>query len=136
MKRIERDGKLYGVYDNLATSEKGFKWYTENADAIQVARMYHDKVKEVKPHLHVYRPRSLDYTQECVILFKGKAEFSFYDNNKVFLDKVILNPGDLVVSFGGYHGLKVLEDNSLFFEIKNGPFPGNEIDKEFMDGSA
>ncbi len=133
MKRIERDGKLYAIYDSLATIEKGFKWYGEETDAIQVARMHYSKDKVVKPHLHKYRPRSLDYTQESVIVIKGKIAFSFYDKDKIFLDKVILNPGDLIVSFSGYHGMEVLEDDSVYFEIKNGPFTGLEGEKEFMD---
>ena len=132
MKRIERDGKVYAIYNNFASIEKGVKWYSEDFDAMQVASMSYDKGKVVKPHIHKLRPRSLNYTQECVILIKGKIEFSFYDQNKIFLDKITLNPGDVVIIFGGYHGMEVLEDNSAYFEIKNGPFTGNEVDKEFM----
>lgn len=133
MKKIERNGTLYAIHDTLETLEKGFKWYGAEVDAIQVARMSYGKDKVVKPHLHKYHPRSLDYTQECVIVIKGKITFSFYDKDKVFLDKVILNPGDLIVSFAGYHGMEVLEDGTVYFEIKTGPFIGNDGDKEFMD---
>lgn len=131
MKRIERDGKLYAIYDSFSALERGVKWYGQNSDGIQVASMFYDRGKVVKPHLHKFRPRSSDYTQECVIVIKGKMEFSFYDQGKVFLDKVILNSGDLIVGFQGYHGMEVLEDGTIYFEIKNGPFTG--LDKEFMD---
>lgn len=133
MKRIEKNGVIYAVYDDFASIGKGVNWYSGDTDFMQVASMSHDKGKVVKPHLHVVRPRSVEYTQECVILIKGKLEFSFYDKNKIFLDKVILNSGDVVAIFGGYHGMEVLEDNSVYFEIKNGPFTGNEVDKEFLE---
>lgn len=133
MKRIERGERLFAVYDNLASISKGFHWHGKDTDSLQVASMAHDKGKVVTPHLHKFRPRSVEYTQECVVLVQGKIEFSFYDYDKVFLDKVTLNPGDAVTIFGGYHGLKVLEDNSVYFEIKNGPFIGNEGDKEFIE---
>ncbi len=132
MKKIEKDGKLYAIYDNLGDIEKVANWYSGNTEAMQVASMFHDKGKVVKPHIHKFRPRSLNHTQECVIVRKGKLAFSFYDNNKEFLDKVILNSGDLIVSFQGYHGMEVLEDGSVYFEIKNGPFTGLNEDKEFM----
>ena len=133
MKRIERGGKLYAIYDTLASIEKGVKWYSSDIDGIQVASMSYGKGKVVKPHTHIFRPRSSNYTQESVIVVKGKIEFSFYDLDKVFLDKVILGPGDLIVSFMGYHGMEVIEDDTVYFEIKTGPFTGNEGDKEFMN---
>ena len=132
MKRIERNGKLYAVYDSLAEIKDGFNWYSADIDAIQVASMSYSRGKAVKPHTHIFRPRSSNHTQESIIVVKGKIEFSFYDQDKVFLDKVILNPGDVIVSFAGYHGMEVLEDGTIFYEIKTGPFIGNEGDKEFM----
>lgn len=132
MRKIEKNGKLYAIYEGLDSVGKGFNWHSKDTDAMQVASMSHDKGKVVKPHLHKIRPRSVEHTQECVVLVKGKIGFSFYDHNKDFLDKVILNPGDAVTIFSGYHGMEVLEDNSVYYEIKNGPFTGNEVDKEFL----
>ena len=133
MKKIERNGVLYAAYDSLSEIEKGFNWYSKDSDAIQVASMSYDRGKVVEPHTHIFRPRSSDYTQESVIVVKGKIEFSFYDPYKIFLDKVVLNPGDLIISFTGYHGMEVLEDGTVYFEIKTGPFTGLEGEKEFMD---
>lgn len=133
MKKIEKEGVVYAIYDSLSTLEKGFVWYGKNTDAMQVARMYHDKGKAVKTHRHKFHPRSLNYTQECVVLIRGKIEFSFYDKEKAFLDKMILNPGDLITIYNGYHGMEVLEDDTVYFEIKNGPFISLDVDKEFME---
>lgn len=133
MKIIQRDGVIYAIHDSLDALKKDSLWYGENKEGIQVSRMYHDKGKVVKAHSHKFHPRSLDHTQECLIVFKGKIEFSFYDENKVFFDKIILNPGDLVVVYRGYHGMEVIEDDTLYFEIKTGPFTDIESDKEFID---
>ena len=132
MKKIQKNGTIYAIYDSLNTLEKGSIWYGEKTDGIQVSRMSHDKGKSFKAHIHKFNPRSLNYTQECIIVIKGKIEFSFYDENKVFLDKVILNSDDMIISYKGYHGAEVLKNNTVFFEIKNGPFIDVDADKEFM----
>ncbi len=59
-------------------------------------------------------------------------KFSFYYEDNIFLDKIILNTDDILVIYSGYHEMEIIEDNTLYFAIKNGPFTDIESDKEFM----
>lgn len=133
MKKIEKNGVIYAVYDSLDTLEKGSVWYGEDKEWLQVSRMQHDRGKVVLAHIHKLRPRTIEHTQECLIDIRGSAKASIYDKDKNFLDSFILKTGDIVVFYRGYHGLEVLEDGTVYFEIKNGPFTGINEDKEFID---
>jgi hypothetical protein len=42
---------------------------------------------------------------------------------------VELLSGSCMIFFSGGHALKVLEDNTLFYEFKNGPYYGHDTDK-------
>ena len=43
-----------------------------------------------------------------------------------------LGAGDCVVVFKAGHGFEVLEDNTILYEFKNGPYFGVEIDKTYI----
>ncbi len=133
MKKIEKNGIIYAVYDSLDTlDKKGPVWYGEDKEWLQVSRMHHDQGKTVLAHMHKFRPRTVEHTQECLIGIKGSAKASIYDKDKNLIDSVILTSGDTVSFFRGYHSLEVLEDGTVYFEIKNGPFTGIDEDKEFL----
>ena len=60
----------------------------------------------------------------------GKVKASFYDLDDSFLCDRIIEKGDVVVFYRGGHSLEVLEDNTIFYEFKNGPYFGVSNDKE------
>ena len=51
-------------------------------------------------------------------------------------DKIILrtemSAGDCVVVFKAGHSFEVLEDNTIIYEFKNGPYYGVKADKTFI----
>ena len=69
-------------------------------------------------------------TQEVWVVLKGKLRSSLYDFDDKLLKEIILKAGDCIAFFRGGHELKVLEDNTYFYEIKNGPYNGISQDKE------
>ena len=85
---------------------------------------------KIKPHKHNFQNRTTDLTQEAWIIFSGKLKAVLYDLDDSFLEEVILEPGDCIVLFRGGHSLEVLEDNTKFYEFKNGPYYGIETDKQ------
>jgi cupin fold WbuC family metalloprotein len=85
---------------------------------------------KIKPHKHNLQDRTTDRTQEAWIVFSGKLKATLYDLDDSFLTEVILKPGDCIVLFKGGHGLEVLEDNTIFYEFKNGPYYGIDADKQ------
>ncbi len=83
-------------------------------------------------HKHLPNKRTTFKTQEAFILVKGSVELTMYDLDNKEIAKEILNQGDCYIYLDGGHALKVLTDDTSFYEIKNGPYLGRDKDKEFI----
>ena len=87
-----------------------------------------------KPHKHLPCNKEVLITQEAWIILNGKAQGYFYDLNDEYLCSVELESGDCVIIYSGGHSLKILEDETILYEFKNGPYQGADKDKEFIGG--
>jgi cupin fold WbuC family metalloprotein len=96
---------------------------------IQVSARKFDKLITVAPHKHLKIDRRSDITQETWIIIEGKVKAEIFDINDKLQNKEILSSGDCIVLFRGGHSLKVLEKNTIMYEIKNGPYFGKINDK-------
>ena len=83
----------------------------------------------VKPHKHFPINRETVGTQESWIVIEGKVLATLYDLDDAKLEEVELNAGSCMVFYRGGHSLRVIEDNTIFYEFKNGPYPGYDKDK-------
>jgi superfamily II DNA/RNA helicase len=99
-------------------------------EIMQVSARKLKKGTSVKSHYHLEQIRTTTKTQESWIILSGKLSASIYDIDNTFLEIIILQPGDCIVFFNGGHGLEILEDNTKFYEFKNGPYNGNIKDKQ------
>lgn len=88
---------------------------------------------KVKAHKHIPIQRKTDITQEAWLVFEGCIKAKFYDLDDSFLYETKLKKGDAVVLFRGGHSLEVLEENTIFYEFKTGPYYGADIDKESIN---
>lgn len=65
-------------------------------------------------------------TSETYILLRGKIDVSFYNKEGIKTDHYTLNPetGDygIHIPAGVWHGVEVLEHESVIFEVKEGPY--------------
>ena len=72
-------------------------------------------------HRHLDPERS-----ESIIVVRGKVGITIYDNAGAELESRIVGAGCDCVGFdieaGVWHGLVVLEDNTVLFEVKEGPY--------------
>jgi hypothetical protein len=57
----------------------------------------------------------------------------FYDLDDTIITREILLPGDISMTFKGGHNYRILEDNTLVYEYKTGPYLGIEYDKKFIE---
>lgn len=86
----------------------------------------------VEAHKHLPVEKITTITQEAWIVFKGMIKGTFYDLDNEILGEVLLTDGDAVILFRGGHKLEVLEENTIFYELKTGPYYGKIADKEFI----
>jgi len=88
-----------------------------------------------KPHKHIWKAPSSDQTiaQESWVVIDGKVKCIFYDIDDTMIGEWILLPGDCSMTFEGGHTYEILEENTLVYEYKTGPYEGQELDKVFID---
>lgn len=92
------------------------------------ARKLNDNIF-VPPHKHLPVERSTVGTQESWVIIEGKVIATLYDIDDSLLCEVELTAGSCMIFFNGGHSLKVLENNTFFYEFKNGPYYGFDTDK-------
>ena len=87
----------------------------------------------VRPHIHLKNKRVTASTQEIWLVLKGKLSIKIYDIDKKQIKSLFLNKGDMYILFRGGHSLKVIANNTEFYEIKNGPYQKNIKDIEYLN---
>ena len=100
---------------------------------LQCATKTLTKGMKFKPHKHNRLVRKTDRTQEAWVFLSGKVRAKFYDLDDSLILDTELGAGDCVIVFRAGHGFEVLEDNTVIYEFKTGPYFGVELDKTLID---
>lgn len=129
MKEIISNGIVLAKHITDDDWESGLKFYSQDADFIQVGSWGYDKGKQLLAHIHNEVERKVLWTQEVLYIRKGKIKAEIYDNNEQKIDELVAIAGDIVILLQGGHGYHILEDGTQVLEIKNGPYVGAEQDR-------
>jgi len=100
---------------------------------IQMACFELNNGKTFKPHKHIFKHVKHDITQESWIVVRGSVRAILYDLDDTILEKIDLMQGDCSITFCGGHNYLCLEDGTLVYEAKTGPYLGIAQDKEFIE---
>jgi hypothetical protein len=92
------------------------------------------KGQTFKPHKHIWKEQSRDkiIAQESWIVVKGRVKCFFYDLDDTLLVTSIIGHGDCSMTFEGGHTYEILEEDTIVYEYKTGPYEGQEMDKIFI----
>jgi len=101
-------------------------------ECLQMACFKLDNGKTFKPHKHITKNVQHDITQESWIIVKGSIRAILYDLDDTIIEEVDLMQGDCSITFCGGHNYMCLEDDTLIYEAKTGPYLGVEKDKTFI----
>jgi hypothetical protein len=112
------------------------QFFSRDEDFIQVGSWSYDAGKALRAHSHNVVPRSFDWTQEVLFVWKGAILAHVYDLSLRKIDEFVAREGDLVIMLAGGHGYDVLEDGTRVLEVKNGPYVGAEADRVRMEPPA
>ena len=101
---------------------------------IQCATLKMEKGKTFDPHKHITKNRHYpeQIAQESWIVIKGSVKCILYDIDDKVIAEPILKAGDASFTLYGGHTYKILEDNTVVYEYKTGPYEGQELDKTFI----
>ncbi|MDD5699620.1 MAG: WbuC family cupin fold metalloprotein [Candidatus Nanoarchaeia archaeon] len=100
---------------------------------LQVACFAMNKGKTSKPHKHIKQIRTTDITQESWLVLRGEVKIILYDFDDKIIHESILKSGDCLVTFRGGHEFIVLEEDTVIYEFKTGPYQGREKDNVSID---
>lgn len=112
-------------------SEPGITFFTEPNLSQQLAFMRHPLGKVIDPHIHREVQRSVFYTQETLVIRRGRLRVDFYNDDRSFLSSRILEGGDVILLICGGHGFEVLEEIEMI-EVKQGPYAGDADKVRFV----
>jgi cupin fold WbuC family metalloprotein len=100
---------------------------------IQLATLKHDKGKTFRAHQHIWKNGSKNViAQESWVVIQGSVRVFFYDTDGTLIDTDVIGRGDCSMTFEGGHNYEILEDNTIVYEYKTGPYTGVENDKVFI----
>ena len=64
------------------------------------------------------------------MVMRGSVEVTLYDRDNTVQAVRTLHEGDVTLTLFGGHGYRILEDDTLVYEFKSGPYEGPSVDKE------
>ena len=101
---------------------------------IQCATLKMEKGKTFRPHKHIEKTRTYDkqIAQESWVVIKGSVKCKFYDIDDQLIAEPILYPGDASFTLYGGHTYEILEEDTIVYEYKTGPYEGQALDKTFL----
>tara|TARA_B100001989_G_C24535855_1_gene464348 strand:- start:44 stop:469 length:426 start_codon:yes stop_codon:yes gene_type:complete len=91
--------------------------------------------KKFRTHQHIWKPapREQVIAQESWIVVQGSVRVFMYDTDQLFLQDEVIKKGDCSMTFEGGHTYEIIEDDTIVYEYKTGPYMGVENDKIFYD---
>jgi len=100
---------------------------------IQCSMLNMEKGKTFKPHKHIWKERTRNViAQESWVVIQGSVKCIFYDLDDTIIAEPILYPGDSSYTLEGGHDYLIMEDDTLVYEYKTGPYEGQAMDKTFL----
>lgn len=98
---------------------------------LQCSTMKLNKGTTFKPHKHFHREifHKEYIPQESWLIIDGSVKCFFFDVDNSLIETKILYSGDASFTLEGGHTYEILEDNTLVYEYKTGPYLGIELDK-------
>lgn len=101
---------------------------------LQMSAIKVDSGKSYKPHKHIVKAviETETITQESWVVIQGSVRVTLYDLDDTVISTEIINKGDSTITFSGGHGYEILEDNTVIYEYKTGPYRGQQLDKTFI----
>lgn len=123
VQQIMHNDQLLAVIISAEFRKPGIHFFTPNSLSQQLAYMRHPAGKVIQPHVHNAVPRQVDYTQEVLLIKRGRLRVNFYTDDQEYLESRTLQDGDVILLIRGGHGFEVLEEVEMI-EVKQGPYVG------------
>ena len=111
---------------------EGRKNLSEDPQFLQCASLKLKEGDTFIPHRHIWKSVSYEkcIAQESWIVVSGRVKLFLYDLENRLIAEEILEQGDASFTYQGGHNYLALEENTLVYEYKTGPYEGIKNDKQ------
>jgi hypothetical protein len=127
------EGKLLHIINRLVEIDGRTEIVPVN-NFIQCATLRMSNGKTFPPHKHITKDRHYTHqiAQESWVVIKGRVRCKFFDIDDTLIATPVLGPGDASFTLYGGHTYEILEDDTIVYEYKTGPYEGQKLDKTFI----
>lgn len=125
--------KLLHIINRFKDIESRTDLIPEN-NFIQCSTLKMEKNKTFRPHKHITKERHYyeQIAQESWVVLKGSVKCILYDIDDSIIATPVLNFGDASFTLYGGHNYEILEEDTIVYEYKTGPYEGQSLDKTFI----
>jgi hypothetical protein len=88
--------------------------------------------KKLRPHIHKKLLRELTNTAEFIFVIDGSMSIDVLDESANQIESITLKSNMCLLQHKGGHRISIAK-NTRYFEIKQGPYCGNDRDKYYLD---
>ena len=135
VEQIKDGDEVLGIIIRAHFQRDGIQFFTPDQFSQQLAYMRHPAGRKIDAHYHTALPRSVEFTQEVLVIRKGVLRTDFYRRDQSYLESRVLREGDVMLLAHGGHGFEVLEDLEMI-EVKQGPYAGEKEKVRFASAPA
>ena len=126
-------GEILHIIHRKKDFEDGRVDLVDGENYLQCATLKLPKHQTFKPHKHVMKDGEPDcIAQESWVVIRGSVKVTLYDLDDTILHEDILVAGDISITLYGGHNYSIMEDDTLVYEFKTGPYYGQQLDKVFI----
>ena len=121
-------GKLLAVisyFDNVVVRQN----LVDPDSLLQVAIIPIESGSSVASHRHLSIERNTVGTQEVWVIIRGGITVRVFDLDDLPIDDFKLSEKDILVTLDGGHAILSSDSNTILYEIKNGPYLGEALDR-------
>jgi hypothetical protein len=132
---VDHNGRKFAVKIERDDVRPGLNFFTAEEEFLQLGAWRYDHGKELAAHNHNRVPRQSDRTQECIIVLKGRLRAAIFSENDELLQEISVGAGEALLLLAGGHGYTIEEKDTIVLELKNGPYPGADLDRRRLNES-
>jgi len=131
--KIEPD-KLLHIINRLNEIKPGRLDLVPEDNFIQCSILNMENGKTFPPHRHIIKERTYkqQIAQESWIVIRGRVKCILFDIDDSIIATPILEAGDASFTLYGGHTYEILDEGTIVYEYKTGPYEGQALDKTFI----
>ena len=102
---------------------------------LQCSALHMDSGQTFRPHKHIFKKRTHEkqIAQESWVVIRGSVKCTLFDIDDTPIAWPVLEEGDASFTLRGGHTYEILDNDTIVYEFKTGPYEGQKLDKTFIN---